>query len=39
MELDIWGFFETVENIQVSLKSGDKNEYFTLRPTFIYDHI
>ena len=32
-------FRNCVENIQVSLKSGDKNGYFTLRPTNIYDHI
>jgi hypothetical protein len=39
MKFDIWGFFKSVEKIQVSLKSDKNNGYFTLRPMYIYDNV
>jgi len=32
-------FRKSVEKIQVSLKSGKNNWYFTWRPMYIFDHI
>jgi hypothetical protein len=41
IELDIWVFFEkkVVEKVQVSLKFGNNNGYFTWRPIYIFDYI
>jgi len=40
MKFDIWGIFRnSVEEIQVSLKSEKNNGYFTWRSMYMYDHI
>jgi hypothetical protein len=39
MKYDILEFFESVEKIQISLKSDKNNGYFTWRPTYIFYHI
>jgi hypothetical protein len=36
---EIWAFFESVEKIQVQLKSDNNNGYFTWRPMYIYNTI
>ena len=40
MKFDIWVFFEnSVEKIQVSLKSGKNNGHFIGSSIYIFDHI
>ena len=40
MKFDIWLFFrKSVDKIQVSLKSGKNNRYFTWRPIYIFNNI
>ena len=36
MKFDIWGFFEKLEKIQISLKSDMNTGYFTWRPKYIF---
>jgi hypothetical protein len=39
MKFDIWGLFETVDEIKVSLKFDKNNRYFAWRLTCFYDNI